>query len=317
MGWLAAAEWLDWRGIRLGAWALAAIVALALRSTGRPKHVAAAAWFLAVPPSQSLLVFLDSIEVLRDPSSVLSAISPRRLSRIFSRSLLADIGYAGVGLAILVSGGKRSNWAAWRPGSAARWLQARGWPTGGRSEMASLRIGLLLFPLVLVAAWGVNLILYGTLPELRNGDESSVWNHMTLYHAILISLAAGVGEEIWYRGIYQTLLARVMPVSAAIVLQALLFGFAHAGYGTWAHVLGPALFGLLAGVVAWRFGLWAAIVLHTLADVAAFGFEATRNQPWVGPLLLSLLLANLLVSLLWLANWLRRGFRQQVSGMQD
>ena len=50
--------------------------------------------------------------------------------------------------------------------------------------------------------------------------------------------------------------------------------------------------------VAWLFGAWAAIALHVLVDVYAFGVESMRGFPWVGEVLDWMLLANLAVTFL-------------------
>jgi membrane protease YdiL (CAAX protease family) len=57
------------------------------------------------------------------------------------------------------------------------------------------------------------------------------------------------------------------------VLQALAFGLAHTGYGTWAHILGPFLFGLAMAWVALRLGILAAIVLHAAVDIISFSID--------------------------------------------
>lgn len=81
--------------------------------------------------------------------------------------------------------------------------------------------------------------------------------------AIVMSLAAGVGEEILFRGI----LMRRLGVFG----QAAVFGLAHIGYGTILQVAVPALLALFFGYLVRRTGsLWGAIVAHTLFDLAAF-----------------------------------------------
>jgi membrane protease YdiL (CAAX protease family) len=56
-----------------------------------------------------------------------------------------------------------------------------------------------------------------------------------------------------------------------IWVQAVIFGLAHASYGTVIQIVAPFLLGLLFGVVAKRQGLWAAIVAHFLVDMVALG----------------------------------------------
>jgi hypothetical protein len=86
-------------------------------------------------------------------------------------------------------------------------------------------------------------------------------------------------------------------------VQAVLFGFAHGGYGTWSHVITPYLFGLVAGAAAWTFGIWAGITLHVLVDLFAFGGDVAVHQPWALPALSTFLLANAILTLAWSLRW--------------
>jgi membrane protease YdiL (CAAX protease family) len=85
--------------------------------------------------------------------------------------------------------------------------------------------------------------------------------------ALFVSVAAGFGEEVLFRGLLQRAFQRAMPVWAAIALQAVLFGLLHAGYGTFLQLLVPAALGLAFGVVTHRTrSLWPAIYAHFLFD---------------------------------------------------
>ncbi len=87
----------------------------------------------------------------------------------------------------------------------------------------------------------------------------------TVLHLGVIALAAGVGEELLFRGVMQTAATRVTGVAAAIVLTSVIFGVAHA--------LSP-LYAILAGFVsAYLGGLMVAtdslvppIVAHAVYD---------------------------------------------------
>src|SRR5205085_10235048 len=102
-------------------------------------------------------------------------------------------------------------------------------------------------------------ILTSGFAALRPSGETSQFANLTPYHAIVITVAAGFGEELACRGLLMTALSRRLPMWGAVIAQAVFFGFAHSEYGTWIHVLEPALFGLVAGLAVWRFGLWAGI----------------------------------------------------------
>ena len=80
---------------------------------------------------------------------------------------------------------------------------------------------------------------------------------------LAISVAAGLGEELLFRGVLQPELG--------LVTASVLFGMAHMGgsgtfaFGCWAGVMGAAL----GGLAIWTDGLTAPIVAHTVYDAAA------------------------------------------------
>jgi len=87
---------------------------------------------------------------------------------------------------------------------------------------------------------------------------------------VLLSLSAGVCEEFAFRGYLQgQLMALSRSRLAAIAIQAVLFGAAHAYQGL-QPVLRITSFGLLFGVVAaWRRNPRAGMVAHATTDIAA------------------------------------------------
>jgi membrane protease YdiL (CAAX protease family) len=102
-----------------------------------------------------------------------------------------------------------------------------------------------------------------------------VENHLTPYLAgasaggiVLVSLAAGLGEEVLFRGVIQAGLAERLPAWLAVGIAALLFGAAHwltTSYAVFAALLGAYL-GLLFLVTG---NLLVPAVTHALYDVAA------------------------------------------------
>lgn len=288
-------------------WACATFLALLLRARGSAWHRAAGVALMTVPLWLTAWNFLNSFQVLADPDSRLPTYSRATLSAIWSRSVLVDVGYVLAGLLLWSSGGRwREVWTS-GPRRLAAGVRDAGLPMG-RGEGRSVLAGLVVFPVFLAFTFVANDLIYGQ-SALVNGDESSVWAAMTPYHALLLSLAAGFGEEILYRGLLQGGLRKAMPAWAAIGVQAVVFAFAHAGYGTFAHVLLPLLFGLVAGVAAHRFGLWTAIVLHVLVNLFAFAGDAVDEFPWLETLLLAFLTVNAVVSIVlgtkWGADWWR------------
>ncbi|MGB0653651.1 MAG: lysostaphin resistance A-like protein [Thermoplasmatota archaeon] len=305
----AMAEWLGYEEKLLLSWAGGLLVAVAAIAIGRRSaRWALGAALVSVPIWSTFWGIIDSIEVLTDPNSVLRPYSQRVLSRVSFFKILGDVGYIGAGFLLMAAPSWRGVLRQ-RLDDLAAAARRMGLPMGGRSEGASIRFGLLIFPWFLIGAALVNFVLFSA-PALNNGDELSVWNNMTVYHVLFLALAAGFGEELLYRGVLQPWLGRWMPVGAAIAVQAVFFGFAHGGYGTWAHVLSPLLFGVLTGILAHRWGLWSAIVLHVGVDIVAFAAYAAPDAPWFAWLLGVAFLANVAWSLTVGARWAIRRWRQ-------
>lgn len=99
------------------------------------------------------------------------------------------------------------------------------------------------------------------LPRTRTGRRG--W--------AMLSLSAGVTEEITYRGLLLLTLAVLLPGStselALVVVAAVLFGIAH-WYQGWAGIVGTGLIGgILAALYLATGSLLLPMVLHTLIDL--------------------------------------------------
>jgi len=85
----------------------------------------------------------------------------------------------------------------------------------------------------------------------------------------VLSVAAGFGEEIAYRGYSLSMLAPMLGVPGAAVVTSLVFGVLHGYQG----LLGIVRTGVMGGMLAWGFlasgSLWPPIVAHALIDLAA------------------------------------------------
>jgi membrane protease YdiL (CAAX protease family) len=90
--------------------------------------------------------------------------------------------------------------------------------------------------------------------------EVSLW--------ILVSLAAGIGEEIIFRGYLQKQFqAASRSIVVAVILQGLVFGLLHT-YEGWKQVMIIAPLGILYGALAaWRKNLRANMIAHTVSDL--------------------------------------------------
>lgn len=104
----------------------------------------------------------------------------------------------------------------------------------------------------------------------RSGLELGIW--------ILLSATAGFCEEIMFRGYLQKqFLAATRSTAAAIVLQAVIFGIAHAYQGGRRIIL-IAVYGALFGMLAaWRKSLRPGMIQHTLQDsVSGIAFRLLK-----------------------------------------
>jgi membrane protease YdiL (CAAX protease family) len=145
-------------------------------------------------------------------------------------------------------------------------LLGRGWRAPGRAavDMALAVAGWVMIETLAVAwarAFGIHraATLASLLPQ--TGLERAAW--------VAVAASAGFCEEVVYRGYLQLqLTALTGSAFAGIVLQAALFGLAHADQGLPA-VPRVALFGLVLGALARaRKSLWPGIVCHVGIDVA-------------------------------------------------
>jgi hypothetical protein len=139
------------------------------------------------------------------------------------------------------------------------------WPRSWRSAVVDVALGAIGFAVARGVAVSVARWLDGGTPNtaflLPHGVvESILW--------VLVSGAAGVAEEVVFRGYLQrqfTALLR-LPI-LAILLQAIVFGFSH-GYQGWSSIAITGSYGLVLGVLAeLRGNIRAGIVAHIVTDL--------------------------------------------------
>lgn len=101
-------------------------------------------------------------------------------------------------------------------------------------------------------------ILLQVLP--RTGGEKALF--------VLLSLAAGVGEELAFRAFAIPALIRITgSVTGAVLLSSVAFGFLH-GYQGWIGVLRTGLMGLVLAITFVVTGsLWPAVLAHAALDL--------------------------------------------------
>jgi uncharacterized protein len=104
---------------------------------------------------------------------------------------------------------------------------------------------------------------------------SLVVNHVSPYLAgasaggiVLLSLMAGVGEEVLFRGVIQAGLSERLPAWLAVGIAAFLFGVAH--WLTMSYAVFAALIGVYLGILFLLTGnLLVPAVTHALYDIVA------------------------------------------------
>jgi uncharacterized protein len=95
---------------------------------------------------------------------------------------------------------------------------------------------------------------------------------------IVLSISAGVCEEIVFRGYFQKQFqAWTASAGLALLLQAVLFGVSHGYQGT-AATLKIIIFGCLFGLCAyWRKSLRPGMIAHALSDILAVSYLLLRR----------------------------------------
>jgi membrane protease YdiL (CAAX protease family) len=117
-----------------------------------------------------------------------------------------------------------------------------------------------------LTAWLMHQAVSGMHTATTRYQPPSGWLEIILW--TLLSVSAGIGEEIVFRGYLQRQFhAATRSVIAAVVMQGILFGLVHA-YQGWKQVVVIAPLGILYGaLVAWRGNLRASMIAHAWSDI--------------------------------------------------
>lgn len=145
------------------------------------------------------------------------------------------------------------------PAADARWSwQALAWGLAGTFPMAAM------LPLLVHSPWGPLKRLVSLIDEIA----VPLLGRLSISELALLSLLAGVGEELMFRGLLQGGLAPYLGNAGALVAASLVFGLCHALTRTYAVL--ATLIGL------WLGGLWllagnllAPMLAHALYDFIA------------------------------------------------
>jgi membrane protease YdiL (CAAX protease family) len=160
---------------------------------------------------------------------------------------------------------------------AVVWIWTRGLPVEVGDPARGLVLGLGAAALLAAVNYGV--LRFAPVRALRRLYVETlrpVFAAASGFDTAAVSLAAGLGEELLFRGAVQA--------EFGVVVAGLLFGLAHVGgrdslvFGAWVAVMGLGLGGL-AHVGG---GLLAPVVAHVVYDAAAIGYirrdAATRHE---------------------------------------
>lgn len=197
--------------------------------------------------------------------------------------LLAAVPTFAIAQVPLVEGIRIERMPAYWSSIVTLWiLGTASWLVGVRDAGASA-VGLVGLPASSMVAWtlgltvgGVGIILGFHWIARRLGLRDSEilkqllprTNGERVVFAVL-SVAAGSGEELAYRGYAILVLAPLVGLLPSALLSTVAFGVVHAYQGP----VGILRTGLMGGVLAWGFlasgSLWPAIAAHTLIDLVA------------------------------------------------
>ena len=189
---------------------------------------------------------------------------------------------------------------------------ARGaWHFGLRPTHVGVAIGWLVAAyvsfLVLTAAYlavmqalGANVDSQDELPKELGADESTL---ALVVVGVLVTVAAPIAEELFFRGFFFTALRRWKGVGVSAAITGAVFGLIHVGSAPVEFLAPLALFGVLLCLVYWKTGsLFPCIGLHAVNNSVAFG--ASQHWTWQIPLVV---LGALTILALVLAPFAMRG----------
>jgi len=192
---------------------------------------------------------------------------------------LALLFEGGLGLAALVIGWLVGHWPAVGIdlGSSLPWPRVQ-------SQFLAIGYGLCATVPLVAALYLIDRFPCGPLKGLREIADDLIprmFRGASVVQLAAVSLAAGIGEELLFRGLVQAGLSRLIgqPLGPWIALAAasLIFGVCHWLNTTYA--VAAALAGLYFGLIFWASGsLWTPLVAHALYDFLALLFLIRPNH---------------------------------------
>ncbi len=157
------------------------------------------------------------------------------------------------------------------------------WVSGESDWSREFGIGLVgTLPIFAFMAW-IEVSSWKECVRIRGYLESLIaksFASLGIWQLAIISLAAAVGEEMLFRGAFQFLFTRWMPVGLAIAITSVLFGLAHAV--TWGYAVAATLVGAYLG---WLFvatdSLVPPMIAHAVYNTCALAYlcrKANRRE---------------------------------------
>ena len=151
-------------------------------------------------------------------------------------------------------------------------------------QLFAIGLGLAATIPLMLALWAIDRWPIGPLKHLRDVGEEllpQMFAGASVLQLAIVSLAAGVGEELLFRGLVQAGLSRWIEGAAgpwiALAAASLLFGVCHWLNSTYAAA--AALAGLYFGLIFWLTGsLWTPIVTHAMYDFLALLYLIRPNH---------------------------------------
>lgn len=249
---------------------------------------------------------LPDLSTLLTASGALSAYSVETLYRIVALKFLHETFFAVAGILLLY---KRFPLVQTFSLSLSKLGYAFGRRESGikRNLWIDTGLGCTTFLIALGGSLFLAFVLSNVGVFQSGADDSNVFANMTPALVVMLSLAAGIGEELLFRSLLQPYFERglnrffpgrtTFALAGAIFLQALLFGVVHAGYNNLLHVALPFVFGVLTGIVFRYWGIIPAIYAHVTIDIFAFGVDAIDQFPWMNLALTLFFIFNLVVGI--------------------
>ncbi len=200
-------------------------------------------------------------------------------------------------------------WSTWR---------ARGTPRLTRQVLSGYALGAVGLGYVAAFYYVTRHLLGWWVPSALLDDPNQIATPLPFLGAVANAAQAGVLEEVLFRAVPLSAVALLTrgrswhraAMASAVVVTALVFGFAHASYASWpAYSRGVELFAeaVLWAVIFLRVGLVPTVVCHFTFDLFLFGLFAMAGDAPAYRLTLAVVLAVMLapaVLVLW-ARWRR------------